>query len=115
MQKFFDKIKTSLGKVAKWFSSMFSTIKTKMPAVKSQYIKQKQSFMKLWLFSCKIARIIVLAVFGALLVYSIMSAVSTMEAQDFVHLNYEQSTYNVYVDKNLNVETQQKKVDEKCK
>ena len=112
MQKFFDKIKTSFGKIAKWFSSMFSKIKTKMPAVKSQYIKQKQSFMKLWLFSCKIARIIVLAVFGALLIYGIMSAVSTMEAQDFVHSNYQQSTYNVYVDENLDVETQQKKVDE---
>lgn len=112
MQKFFSKIKTSFGKVVKWFSSMFSKIKTKMPAIKSHYIKQKQSFMKLWRFSFKIARIITLAVVGALLVYGLISEVSTMEAQDFVHSNYKQSTTNVYVDNNLDVESQQEKVDE---
>lgn len=112
MKNFFGKIKTSFGKVAKWFSSMFSKIKTKFPAIKSQYIKATQSFMQLWQFSFKIARIIILVVVGTLLVYGLISAVSTMEAQDLVHSNYKQSTTNLYVDNNLDVEVQQDKVDE---
>ncbi len=113
MKTFLQKIKHMFISIKQWFNNATTKIKSKMPAIKSLYAKQKQSFSTLWCFCLKIARIIVLSISGALIVYSLISYSATMEAQDLIHQNYNKvAHYNIYIEDESQEELQLNKIEE---
>ena len=105
------KIKEFFQRVVSLIKTCWQKIRTYLHTTKEGRQKQINVVQKSWQMILRIARLIAIAVLGAVLVHNINLDISTMKEQSFVHDNYKRTSLSyLYIDSNQNEEEQTTKV-----